>query len=237
MDDSFDLISILNIFFKHFKLILFFSILSAVAAYAFADRVIPKKYTSSVQLYVENKSASTDQLSSSDITVAQQLVDTCSIIFTSDSVIDQLADDSNIDYDAEELSDMILVGAVNNTEIMRITITTDEASKSQYIATKMRDICISEYERVISTGTITAVDKPKESSKPSSPNAVNYAILGFIAGFAIIYIIMVARQFLDTRVRPDDNLAAIYDIPVFAEIMDFENKNTNSYSASYGKNY
>lgn len=101
----------------------------------------------------------------------------------------------------------------------------------------MRDICISEYERVISTGTITAVDKPKESSKPSSPNAVNYAILGFIAGFAIIYIIMVARQFLDTRVRPDDNLAAIYDIPVFAEIMDFENKNTNSYSVSYGKNY
>lgn len=235
MDDSFDLLSILNIILKHIKLILFFSLLTCGATYLLVTNLLPKKYTSSVQLYVENKSATADQLSSSDITVAQQLVDTCSIIFTSDSVLDKLAEDDMIDYDSDELKDMINVGAVNNTEIMKIVITGSDPDEAMYIATKMRDICMSEYARVISSGTITAVDSPKRNPKPSSPNTFNLSVLGFLAGAVIMSIILIIRHFMDTRVKPDDNLSQIYDIPVFAEIMDFENKSSSYYSYDYGR--
>ena len=234
MEDSIDLLMILRALLKNIKLIIMLSIITCILGFILAATVIPKKYTSTVQLYVENKSATTENLSSSDISVAQQLVDTCSIIFTSSSVIDKLASDEKIDYSTGELSNMISVGAVNNTEIMKITITCGDPADAQYIACSMRDICISEYERVISTGTITAVDSPKKNSSPTSPSPVKFAFLGFAVGAFGTCLTIFLKELFDTRVKPDDNLSEMYDIPVFAEIMDFENKGSTSYGYKYG---
>ena len=235
MEDSFDLLSIFRTHLKHIKLIIIGSVLMFILGYLFAATLIPKKYTSSVQLYVENRANNSDSLSSSDISVAQQLVDTCSIIFTSDSVIDKLSSDSNISYSSSALKSMISVGAVNNTEIMKITITCSNPDDAKYIATKMRDVCISEYERIISTGTITAVDTPKKNTTPSSPTPIKYGLLGFLIGLFITCLMIILKELFDTRVKPDDNLSEMYNIPVFAEIMDFENKNSVSYAYKYGK--
>lgn len=219
---------------KNIKIIVVFSILTCILGFVLAATIIPKKYTSSVQLYVENKSTNNDNLSSSDISVAQQLVDTCSIIFTSSSVLDKLSSDENIDYTAGQLSSMISVGAVNKTEIMKITITCGDPADAQYIACAMRDICISEYERVISTGTITAVDSPKKNTSPTSPNPIKCSLLGFFIGAFGTCLAIFLKEMFDTRVKPDDNLSELYNIPVFAEIMDFENKGSTSYAYKYG---
>lgn len=233
MEESFDILVIFQFLLKHKYLIATISILCCIATFVISSTLIPKKYTSSVQLYVENKSTTTESLSSSDISVAQQLVDTCSIIFTSSSVFDKLSEDTNIPYSADELSGMVKVGAVNNTEIMKITVESNKAAHSQYIANALCDICMSEYARVISTGSITAIDEPKKSSSPSFPNNKKFALLGFVAGFVISCAFIILRNILDTRVKPDDNLAEIYDIPVFAEIMDFENKSGLAHAYRY----
>ena len=234
MEESFSLLTILRTLLKNIKLIIMFSIITCILGFILAATVIPKKYTSSVQLYVENKSDDKGNLSSSDITVAQQLVDTCSIIFTSSSVIDQLSSDEKIDYSASQLRGMISVGAVNNTEIMKITITCGDPSDAQYIASAMRDVCINEYKRVISTGSITAVDTPKKNTTPTSPSPIKFSILGFLIGAFGTCLAIFLKEMFDTRVKPDDNLSEMYNIPVFAEIMDFENKSSVSYAYKYG---
>lgn len=234
MEDSIDLISLFKILLKHVKIIIIISFAAGIIAYLFSATLITKKYTSSVQFYVENKSANTETLSSSDISVAQQLANTCSIIFTSSSVLEQLAADENIDYNENTLSKMIAVSAVNSTEIMKVTVTANSPSEAQYIAKAMRDICILEYERIISTGSITTIDSPKKPTSPSYPNNKKFGLLGFIAGFVITCLVVILRSLFDTRVKANDNLTEIYEIPVFAEIMDFEHSNSQSYSYKYG---
>ena len=38
----------------------------------------------------------------------------------------------------------------------------------------------------------------------------------------LVYIFFLLKEMLDVKIKPDDDLAVIYDIPVFAEIVDFE---------------
>lgn len=233
VDDTFDILSLFKLLSKHIKIIIAVSVAFGIAAYLISAILIQKKYTSSVQLYVENKSAAneTTSLTTSDISVAQQLVDTCSIIFTSSAVFDQLA--KEVDYTSEELASMVSVGAVNKTEVMKITVTCTSPKEAKLIAQKLCEICITEYERIISTGTIRAIDQPKESKRASYPNNKLYGLTGLLIGFCLTCFIIILRNLLDTRVKPDDNLAEIYDIPVFAEIMDFENKTSIAHSYRY----
>jgi len=47
-------------------------------------------------------------------------------------------------------------------------------------------------------------------------------IMGFLVGLILALGIAFLIEIVDTTIKPDDDLYAIYDIPVFAEIVDFE---------------
>ncbi|MCR5609935.1 MAG: hypothetical protein K6G26_12825 [Lachnospiraceae bacterium] len=237
MEQTIDLLELFNLLVKHIKFIAVITILVATGTYVFSKTFIPPKYSSSALLYVENKSATSEALSINDLSVAQKLVDTCTIIFTSDTVMSTLASDSRVGYSADVLKSMISVSSEKNTECMRISVECYDPDEATYLTNKMIEICMSEYSRIIKSGTITEISPASNVKTPTSPKPLKNAIIGFLLGAVLASAIVIVNSLLDTSIKPTDDLTKLYDIPVFAEIADFETGDKNKYKYKYSYKY
>ena len=228
MEKEYDLLSLINTLLHHIVAIIFVTSLAACVSYFIASQIITKQYSSSAKLYVENKQVSGEATTVNDITVAQKLVNTCSIIFKSDSIMNELASDKAINYTPAELKSMITVSSINSTEVMEIKVVCSDPLMANYIASYMVDLCIEKYKEIIASGSISIVDEASYSETPTSPNVLLTTLLGTFIGFIFISGCILAKELLDKRVKPDDDLTEIYNIPVFADIMDFEAKTSKT---------
>lgn len=222
MEDTLNLKQFLNVFRKRFIPIMITSVLTAAAAFLAAKFIIPKSYESSAMLYVENNQNTSDSLNINDITAAQKLVNTCQIIFQSNTMLDTVIFELDLPYTKEELKDMISVSSVNSTEVMRITASNSDPELASDIVNVLVRLAQDEFVRVIKSGSIEVVEYGETAATPSFPNPLIFAAIGFIIGAAISYVISFIVEMLNVTVSSKDDLAKLYSVPVFAEIMDFE---------------
>lgn len=237
-NNELDLGYLWNVLKKHVIVICLVSFICAAAAYFFTDYCIEKKYESKALLYVENNNQSGESVNINDITAAQKLVNTCQILFKSNTVLTKLIDELDLIYDKETLNEMITARSVNSTEVLELAVESADPMEAQKIVNKLVEIAEDEFSRVIKSGSIEVVDFGEANFKPSFPNTLLITAVGFVAGFVIIYIIMFITDMLNVTVKREDNIAKIYDIPVFAEIMDFQSSSGSGYGySSYGYGY
>lgn len=229
MEQGLDIKTLWHMFTKNIKFISIITIAITVLVFLFSSLIISPKFTSKALLYVKNNQTTSDNLNINDITAAQKLVNTCTILFTSNSMLEMVKTDLNLPYEIDALEKMITVESVNQSEIMKITVETKNAVESLNITNKLVELSIVEFHRVVKSASIEVVSSPKESTSPSSPNIPIYTVIGFILGFIIAFVIVLLREIFDVTVNEDDDLINIYRIPVFAEVMDFELKVKGNY--------
>lgn len=240
-EQTIDLRVLLRVFVEHWIPIIIAGILAAAIGFSLAAFVVPKRYTSEALMYVENSSGSrseTETLNINDINVAQKLVNTCQILFKSTDVLKELSKKFNEEYTVEQLNGMITIESVNSTEVLKITVVTTDPQLAYDIAAAEVSLATNEYQRVIKGGSIETVSQPTMPDTHTFPSKTRFALIGGAIGLIVVYLVYLIKELLDIKVKPDDDLAQLYDIPVFAEILDFEMAGKGGYKYSkygYGK--
>ena len=83
------------------------------------------------------------------------------------------------------------------------------------------------------------VGDPEGSHTPTSPNVTRNTIIAFLGGLILALIISFVRDFLDVKIKYNEEMTTILDLPILAAIPDFEyfsnQKNANKYGNRYGK--
>lgn len=237
MEDSFDLKQLWSVLRQNFVLIALSAFFAGAAGFVLAEYIVPKKYESSAMLYVENNQNTGETLNINDITAAQKLVNTCQIIFQSNSMLDSVIFELDLPYSKEELSGMITVTSVNSTEVMRITAESDSPSLSSDIVNVLVELAQDEFVRVIKSGSIEVVEYGEIAEEPSFPSPMLFTAAGLLIGAAASYIGFFLKEILSVTVTGKDDLAKIYNVPVFAEIIDFEAATDDKYSYGYKYGY
>ena len=87
MDKIFTVNNILDILMRRLWLIVALVVIGGGVAYTYSEYILPKKYTSSVTLYVYNQSENRQQLTATDFTLSAKLVDTYMVVLKSDHVL------------------------------------------------------------------------------------------------------------------------------------------------------
>ncbi len=238
-EQTIDLRVLLKVLTNHLLPIVIVTILTAAAGFVLSAFVISKQYTAEALLYVENSSNKTeDAINVNDISAAQKLVNTCQILFTSDYIMDQLKTALGTDMSVKELKEMITVESVNSTEVLKISVVSNSKSDSVTIADKLVELSQVEFTRVIKNGSIEVVSSATYPEKHTFPSVSLFTAAGLFIGLFGSYVIFLIIEMLDNKVKEEDDLAQIYGIPVFAEIMDFQSVGKGSYKydkyGSYG---
>lgn len=212
---------ILKMVLAHIKLIVIVSVVAALGAYIYADNFIPKKYSSTSMIYIKYDATKADgtstsedvKVSSSTITASATLANNVSVIFSR----------------CEEMLDIIPAGysvsitSINETNALAITVTGSDAQVCADTANAIRNAAPDVFTKYYTGGEAVPFGRPAAvPGAHSSPNETRYALFGFVGGLIISVLIAIIIEIVDTTIKPDDDLLKLYNVPVFAEIIDFD---------------
>lgn len=236
-----DILQILAAIWHRAWIVVICAIIGAGAGFSVSEFVITPKYQSEALLYVNNSSFTVGgksiSISASELTAAQNLVDTYIVILKSRSTLNEVIKKSGSDYTYEELSDMVSASAVNNTEIFRVTVTSEDPEEAEHIANVIADILPNKIAEIVDGSSVRIVDYAIVPSSKASPSTMRYTAIGLILGLAAVCAVIVIRELTDTQIRSEDYLIQTYHLPVLAVIPDlFSTKKTGYYSkySAYG---
>ena len=138
MKEEYETIDLRELFLlvkKNILMILAVTIASAAVGFLISAFLLSPQYEASATLIVNSREDQTAQttITNDQITSATKLVDTYSVILTSDTVLDKAIADLELTLDYEELLDKVTVESVNGTQIMKISVQDEDPVLAQSI--------------------------------------------------------------------------------------------------------
>ena len=229
-----DLVHIFRCLLKRAWLIVITSLLVAAIAFSYAFFLVHPKYSSSTKLYVNN-SLSIDKISisSADITASQSLIKTYIAILQSRSILEKIAEKADVDYTPKQLTNMITASSVNDTEILLVTVTSEDPDEAYAIANAISLVLPDKIAGIIEGSSMVVVDKPIVNNQKVSPSLAKYSIIGFIIGFVLAVAVIIIMDSLDDTIHDDDYIANQYDYPLLGKVQNLNASDSKSYKYNY----
>lgn len=185
-------------------------------------------YQTQVSLYVNNnKDAVSQNLDAGDISAATMLVSTYVHLINSNAVLEDVVNRIDLDYDVEDISEMINVSAIEDTQMLILSVSNTNPKHAYIIANAIADTAPSKITEIMDGSTVKVVDYAVEPESPIYPNVLKNIILGLFLGFALGVAVAVVSELLDNSIKSEEDIAKIIpDIPVIGVIPDIVVKNT-----------
>lgn len=211
MEQEYETIDLREIFLlikKNLLLIVAVTILAAVAGFLVSAFLLTPEYEASASLIVnsrEDQSAQTT-ITNDQLTSATKLVDTYSVILTSDTVLDKTIETLGLDLDYEELLEKVTVEAVNGTQVMRISVRDADPVLAQNIVANIVEQAPEIIIQTVKAGSVEVISQAKAADEPISPkkmaNTAISGILGLVAALGVVFL----RSVLNNRFMTDDDI-------------------------------
>ena len=173
--EELDLKELLSLFWsKIFQIIVIVLITTGVGIIYTYGFTTPK-YSSSTTLVLtgSEKTAGTDSANSittTDVTLNSKLVSTYSELVKSSKVLRQVISNLGIDVNEEELRKNVSVKSVEDTEVIKITVTNENAAYSAKIANEIPKVFAKEAIRIADANGVEIIDKAQVPTNPVAPN-------------------------------------------------------------------
>ena len=223
IQDNISVMFILNLLKKGWKLMIIFLLLGAAAAYAISTYFITPQYSSNLSLYVTNSNTMSGASSSSDLNYSSRLARTYIIILQESTVREQVANKLHTKISAGQLSGMVTLEAVDDTEVIKISAVSSDPELSAEICNVYGSVAPEVLQRVVKAGSVEIIGKARASGSPISPNIQTNTMYGAIAGVAVAIVVVLLRVLIDNTVQSEEEFKRIVGIPVWASIPSFTN--------------
>ena len=216
---------LLQMFLQHIKLIIVITLIGALLAFLYVTYMVTPIYSTSALILVQNGSSfevnnsgsntttlNGEKVNMSDISSSQMLANTCATLFTVDPDMKSIISGASVS-----------ISTVEDSYFLRITSTSSDPHTAANIANLVANTAPDVFKKYFGdAGKVDTVDEASVPSSPSSPDKKRYVLIGALIGLVISLAISFLIEIIDTTIKPGDDLYKQYDIPVFAEILDFD---------------
>lgn len=218
-----DLQKLLMAYGKKWWLILACTLIAGLISLYVTANFITPKYEASVMVYVNNNKsdAQIDSISSSSLSTAQRLVNTYINMIKSDTVLEKVAEATNLNVTADQIRSVMSAAQVEDTELFTVTITVKNPELAAQIANAVAKVAPGEIEDFVEGSSTKIIDYAKVPTAPSSPNKSQNCILGALVGCVIALLYVTLRFLLDVRIKDEEDMNMLFDLPVLALIPSF----------------
>ena len=202
-----DLWELFQILLKNWLWILLSTLGCAILGLLITMFLITPKYRAEATMIVNTRQDQTATVTNDQITSAQKLVDTYSIIIRSRRVIDPIMEKLNIEADYESFVETILVESVNDTQVMSIQVENKDPEIALQVVQEIVDRAPGAIISTVEAGSVNVVSEPYVNSEvPVSPSKLkNTAIAAFI-GLFISSGAFLLIAFLDNTFKSEEDI-------------------------------
>lgn len=153
-----------------------------------------------------------------EVALNQKLVGTYQEIVKSRSVVESVIQSLDLNQNYEELLEKISVSSVDNTEIIKITVTEEKASDAKKITSSLASTFSKEIAKIYNMKNVNILD---EASTPKTAYNMNltkefilYFAFGFILGMGIICIMF----YFDKTIRSVEQVENKLGLPILGTV-------------------
>lgn len=202
-----DLWELFQILLKNWLWILLSTLGCAILGLLITMFLITPKYRAEATMIVNTRQDQTATVTNDQITSAQKLVDTYSIIIRSRRVIDPIMEKLNIEADYESFVKNIIVESVNDTQVMSIQVENKDPEIALQVVQEIVDRAPGAIISTVEAGSVNVVSEPYvNAEEPVSPSKLkNIAITAFI-GLFISSGTFLLIAFLDNTFKSEEDI-------------------------------
>ncbi len=233
---EFNLLEILLLCLRKWWLIALCCVLTAAIAVGYTIMFVTPQYRSNASIYVNNSNNDqvTDYLSSSDLSASKWLVNGYMRLTISDRVLDQVAERLNNDYTPGQIGSYITTSKLEETQIFQIFVTHPVPAEAARIVNVVAEVVPEVGAEIIEGSSAKVIDLGDVSNNKVSPSNTKAALSGGAIGVVLAVGFLVIQFLQDTRIKDEEELLALFDLPVLGRIPDFEQEGVIS-TYEYGK--
>lgn len=208
-------------------------IVAAAIGFSIASFAVTPTYSSSIMLYVNNSAISLNgksfSISSSEISAAQSLLKTYVVILNNRTTLNKIIEKADLPYSTGELSGMIEASSVNDTEIMKVTVTCEDPDEAAKIVNCIAEVLPKRISEIIDGASMEVVDSGVPSSQAVYPSTLRFAEIGLVLGLLISVVVLSVMAFRDNTIHNEEYILQNYDYPVLAKIPNLYGNNQKEY--------
>lgn len=220
-NDTIDLLELLKSLKAYIRGIILTTLLVALLAGVVTVFFIPKKYESTVRLYLKPE-AGNNAIDYSQVSANGLLVNNYIEMIKGNNITEKAA--TALKINQAEVSSSLAVSNETNTQVISITSTTTDPALSKRIVDQVTKTFRDEVRENLNVTNITIIDNSKIATSPVSPSLPKNLAIGALAGAVLSIAVVIIRMLMDTRIHNKDEAEQYLGIPNLGAVPFIENK-------------
>ena len=190
-------VQILDILLERWVVILICAISVGIFTFLYSEIFIAPVYSSSALLYVNsNRQQVTEDISQQNIFSSRELVMTYAEILQTRTFLGRIAAEFNGKYSSNQIKNMISMSALNETEILTISVRGIDADDVYKITKSIVKYAPDELEKVVEAGSVKILDDASPTTFPVSPNVRKNTFIGVFFGIFLGALVVIVLELM-----------------------------------------
>jgi len=229
MNETISLQELFSILRKSLWRILALTIVAALISFAVSTFLIKPTYQAGTQILVTPKKQENDVIDASQIQSSVTLVNTYRVIIKSPAILEKVQSEvENAPDSISALNSMITVESEQNSQVINVSVQNTDAALASNIANSVAKVFSDDITDLMNVDNVKVLSVSGIPTSPVSPNILLNtaiaAVIGFLLGVGLAFL----REVLDRRIRTEEQVQQILDLPVLGSIPDIDSKIFNS---------
>ena len=223
-----DLRSFFLVLLQNLRLIIAVSVAMAVVFGVATGLLTQDTYSSRCSAYIMNISKEVENesysgISANGLDTSQKLVDECIVMIKSNRVMNEVAAKVNaygFDVTATDVRASLSMTAVEDTALLRIVCTAEDAELAETICTEMLATAPGIVEAAMNElVSIEPFDQPDEA-EVNAPRIARNGILGAVFGLLLTCGLVLVRYLMDNTIKDEKDLKTRFNVNVLGVVLD-----------------
>lgn len=173
--------------------------------------MIPSKFTATSRMYMV--SASSDSVVNlADLNIGTSLSNDYVELMQTRPVVEGVIEELGLDYSYEELLKLISLSVVNNTRIVKISVTSTDPREAMNIANQMAKTSQVELPKVMEAPTPTIAEMAVLPTRRSSPSLIKNVALGSVSLLMATLFVLTVIYRMDDTVKTSEDLEKAFGV-------------------------
>ena len=194
------------------------------------------QYQSTAMFYVNNNnkpSGLSPSVTYADITAAKSLVETCLVILDTRETVQDVIEHAELEYSYGQVRGMISAEGVNETEVFKVTVTSNDPNEAYAIASSITDVLPGRIKDAVNGSSVAVVDQPFVPTSKSGPNYTRNTLLGFLIGLVLSVGALAIVEILDTTMKSSEDVENSCTYPILATVPEMGLTSANCASKTF----
>lgn len=218
MKDIFSLKELVLVLKKRWKMIVSITILAMTSTGLITYFLLTPLYQSSTLLLVNQSKEEGDMYTSNELRTNMELINTYNVIITSSRILEGVVKELSLDQTAKTLRKRIGVENEGDSQVISIRVKDENPELAMQIANTMAEVFQREITEIMNVNNVSILTTAEVAEVPVSPNFMLNTVIGILAGLMFSIGLSLLIEFLDNKVRTEEEIECILEMPILGSV-------------------